>query len=53
MFDGQVSLRTLSLVGDVILALSDNRCIFPQVTVFSFIDSDKSQSILVGVSDSL
>ena len=53
MFDGQVSLKTLSLVGDVILGLSDNRYVFSQVTVFSFFDPDKSRSLLVGVSDLL
>ena len=36
MFDGQVSLKTLSLLGDVIFGLVNNRCAFPQVTVFPF-----------------
>jgi len=53
VFEGQVSLKTLSLLGDVIFSLPNNRCAYPLVTVFSFLDPDKSRSLLVGASDPL
>jgi len=53
VFEGQVSLKTLSLLGDVIFDRANNRCALPQVTVFFFLDPDKSRSLLVGASDPL